>query len=197
VRADQIEMERRIGLLERAIAERGWSLQLANALGREFGCEPRTIRKYHRTLVERYVRELRGQDLDEARAEFLGRLRGHQRSALAAGKFSSLAAMLGMESRILGLERPVAVQVQVEHRAPLAELSDERIRQILDDLKPSYVGRGYPGQERAIEARKAAELKALSPPPGSNGSNGSGRSNGSGNGSAGTLLIPDEEEPSS
>lgn len=100
------ERYRRIALLERAIAEGGWSLQLKRALAAEFGVTPRTIESYKADLVAGYRKELDADEWETQRAEFLGRLRGHQRVALAQGKLGPLASMLGLESRIVGIDGP-------------------------------------------------------------------------------------------
>lgn len=50
--------------------------------------------------------ELSAQELEERRAEFLTRLRGHQRAALETSKLGPLAAMMTLEQRIVGLDQP-------------------------------------------------------------------------------------------
>ena len=88
----QEEKDRRISLLERAISERGWSLQIK-------------------------------------RAEFLGRLRGHQRAALGSGRLGPLASMLNLEARICGLDQADSGQgsgqVQVLLNVPGGVKSEE------------------------------------------------------------------------
>jgi hypothetical protein len=116
------ERYRRIGILERAISERGWSLQLERVMATEFSCSTRTIRRYRDDLVSCYRKELAGQDLEDARAEFLLRLRGHQRHALSSGRHGPLASMMGIELRVLGLDKGLAEiapsPVQVILRVP-------------------------------------------------------------------------------
>jgi len=101
------ERYRRIALLERAISERGWSMQLERVMASEFGVTPRTIRSYRAEMIAGYRQELEGQELEEARAEFLGRLRGHQRVALSSGRHGPLASMMNLEMRILGLDQAI------------------------------------------------------------------------------------------
>jgi len=115
------EKYRRVALLERAIAERGWSLQLCRAMAAEFGVTTRTVRSYREEIVKCYRKELEGQELDDTRAEFLVRLRGHQRTALTSGRHGPLASMMNLEARIVGLfegdgapdPRPVEVILRV------------------------------------------------------------------------------------
>ena len=100
------EYERRLALVEAAIAERGWSLRLCRALAHELGVTTRTVWKYKAAVVEGYRKELTADEFATQRAEFLGKLRGHQRVALAGGRFGPLASMLGLEAKIVGLDRP-------------------------------------------------------------------------------------------
>ena len=98
------ERYRRIAILERAISERGWSLQIKRAMASEFGVTVRTIDRYREDLISEYRRELAGEDYEHRRAEFLGRLRGHQRAALASGRLGPLASMMSLESKVVGLD---------------------------------------------------------------------------------------------
>ena len=138
------ERDRRLAVLERAIAERGWSLQLKRALAVEFGVTTRTMDRYKSDLVDEYREELEGEPLEARRAEFVGRLRGHQRTCLATGRMGPLAAMLALESRITGADIPpqpkVEDQIGALTRAQLLEelASDlslaelERLRKLKD-----------------------------------------------------------------
>ena len=101
------ERYRRIALLERAISERGWSLQLERAMAAEFGVATRTIRSYREEIVKCYRKELEGRELEDTRAEFLVRLRGHQRTALTSGRHGPLASMMSLEMRVLGLDQAI------------------------------------------------------------------------------------------
>ena len=74
------ERYRRIALLERAIAERGWSLQLKRAMAAEFGVTQRTIDNYKADLVDCYRKQLEGDEWEAQRA--------------------------GLESRIVGVDGP-------------------------------------------------------------------------------------------
>jgi hypothetical protein len=107
----KIERYRRIALLERAIAETGWSLQLKRALAAEFGVTTRTIEHYKAEMIAGYQKEMDEADWEAQRADFIGRLRGHQRVALAQGKLGPLAAMLNLESRIIGVDLPSGGEV--------------------------------------------------------------------------------------
>jgi hypothetical protein len=101
----QEEKMRRISILERAISERGWSLQIKRAMANEFGVTTRTIDRYREELIQGYRQEMSEDELDFKRAEFIGRLRGHQRAALGSGRLGPLASMLNLEARISGLEQ--------------------------------------------------------------------------------------------
>lgn len=119
------ERYRRISVLEQAIAERGWSLQLKRAVAREFGVTTRTVDRYKAELIRVYRRELEGDELEAQRADFIGRLRGHQRACLSTGRMGPLASMMSLEARILGVEAPVEVgsssPVEVVLRMPVSD----------------------------------------------------------------------------
>jgi len=123
------EKERRLAIVEQAIAKAGWSLQLERSLAREFGVTTRTIRSYRREVVKGYRQELTEEEMESQRAEFVGRLRGHQRLALETGRLGPLASMMGLESRILGIAREDAEatssSVEVVLRVP--EYADARL----------------------------------------------------------------------
>lgn len=99
------EKDRRLAIVEQAIGKAGWSLQLERSLAREFGVTTRTIRNYRREVEDGYRVELSAEDAAAQRAGFVGRLRGHQRVALEQGRLGPLASMMGLESRVLGLDR--------------------------------------------------------------------------------------------
>tara|TARA_R110000824_G_scaffold86623_5_gene214241 strand:- start:347 stop:748 length:402 start_codon:yes stop_codon:yes gene_type:complete len=123
------EKERRLAIVEQAISRAGWSLQLERSLAREFGVTTRTIRSYRREVVKGYRQELTEEEMETQRAEFVGRLRGHQRLALESGRLGPLASMMGLESRILGISREdveaTASSVEVVLRVP--EYVDARL----------------------------------------------------------------------
>lgn len=125
----QEEKDRRISLLERAISERGWSLQIKRAMAHEFGVTTRTIDRYREELINGYQQELSEDELEFKRAEFLGRLRGHQRAALGSGRLGPLASMLNLEARICGLDQADSGQgsgqVQVLLNVPGGVKSEE------------------------------------------------------------------------
>ena len=100
------EKQRRLAIVERTISDRGWSIQVRRALAAQFGVSSSTIDNYRRELILTMRDELSAQELEERRAEFLTRLRGHQRAALETSKLGPLAAMMTLEQRIVGLDQP-------------------------------------------------------------------------------------------
>lgn len=130
------ERYRRIAILERAISERGWSLQIKRAMANEFGVTVRTIDRYRDDLINEYRRELEGESYEQRRAEFLGRLRGHQRSALSTGRLGPLAAMMGLEAKICALDTPNAIP-EAETDSNLSR--DELVERLAVELSPEMV----------------------------------------------------------
>jgi hypothetical protein len=81
-----MEREERIRAVKDAIEAQGWSSSLEAALAVQIGTSTRTIRTYKLEVAKRIAsRAAAFDDLDprEARAEFLDRLRSHQRRAAA------------------------------------------------------------------------------------------------------------------
>jgi hypothetical protein len=134
----KVERDRRVAVLERAIAERGWSLQLKRAMAGEFGVSPRTIDRYRDELVAGYRKELDGEELDFRRAEFLGRLRGHQRTCLATGRMGPLSSMLNLEARITGADVPMQPRLEDQ----VGSLTrDQLLADLANDLTPGEIAK--------------------------------------------------------
>ena len=116
------ELIRRLAVVQKTIGDRGWSLMVQRALAAEFGVSHQTISNYRRRLIDGMRVELDERTREEKQAEFLERLQGHQRAALAAGRLGPLAAMMNLESKIVGVETPVGADlggsVEVVLRVP-------------------------------------------------------------------------------
>ena len=106
------EKQRRLAVVERTISDRGWSLQIKRSLAAEFAVSTSTIDNYRRELILSMRDELAADELAERRAEFVARLRGHQRAALTAARLGPLAAMMNLEARITGVDAPAAVDAR-------------------------------------------------------------------------------------
>ena len=100
------ELVRRLAIVQKTIGDRGWSLMVQRALAAEFGVHMDTIGNYRRRLIDGMKIELDERSREEKQAEFIERLQGHQRAALAAGRLGPLAAMMNLESKIVGVEVP-------------------------------------------------------------------------------------------
>jgi len=100
------ELVRRMAVVQKTIGDRGWSLMVQRALAAEFGVHMDTIGNYRRRLIDGMKIELDERSREEKSAEFVERLQGHQRAALAAGRLGPLAAMMNLESKIVGVEVP-------------------------------------------------------------------------------------------
>jgi len=100
------ELVRRLAIVQKTIGDRGWSLMVQRALAAEFGVSGQTIQNYRRRLIDGMKIELDERSREEKQAEFIERLQGHQRAALAAGRLGPLAAMMNLESKIVGVEVP-------------------------------------------------------------------------------------------
>jgi predicted DNA-binding transcriptional regulator YafY len=124
--ADGAEVRRRLRAVEMRMHADGWSVNVAYELAEEFGCSPRTVYRYRARVLDELAEGLRGQDIEEERAEFVRRLQGHQRAALRAGRFGPLSAMLSIEAKVRGLDRPTEAQKQVIEAISPADLAERR-----------------------------------------------------------------------
>jgi len=100
------ERYRRLAVVEKAIGEQGWSLDLKRRLRKQFGVSRRTIDSYKADVIAGYRKQLTEEEWETQRSAFIGKLRGAQRVALEAGKLGPLASMLALEGRILGVDSP-------------------------------------------------------------------------------------------
>lgn len=100
------EVVRRLAVVQKTIGDRGWSLMVQRALAAEFGVSLQTISNYRKRLIDGMKIELDERTREEKQAEFIERLQGHQRAALAAGRMGPLAAMMNLEAKIVGVEAP-------------------------------------------------------------------------------------------
>jgi hypothetical protein len=130
------EVLRRMAAVQRAIGERGWSLQIKRALARELGVHPETIDVYRRKLIAGMKIELDERSRGEKQAEFLERLQGHQRAALASGRLGPLAAMMNIEAKIVGIDSPPA-EAEADGIAGLSQ--DELLDKLAADLTPEML----------------------------------------------------------
>jgi transposase len=98
------EARRQQDAVERAMLEHGWSPRIARALAERLGVSKRTVYRI-KARVEADIREgLGSRDRETEHADFLMRLRQHQAAARNAMAFGPLSSMMGVESRVLGLD---------------------------------------------------------------------------------------------
>jgi len=124
--ADKREIRRRLSIVERSMTEIGWSVRLAEQLAEQLGVSKRTIYRYRSEVLEELANAYRGADVEEERSEFVVRLHAHQRAALKAGKFGPLAAMMSIEAKVRGLDKPTQAQKLVIAALSPDELAEKR-----------------------------------------------------------------------
>ena len=104
-RPTQKERKRRLDLVERTMAEAGWSGRIVRALAAQIGVDERSIYRYRDEVLSDIEKAYRGIDRDKMRAEFVSRLRDHQSHARSLGRMGALSGMMGIEARVLGIDR--------------------------------------------------------------------------------------------
>jgi hypothetical protein len=127
-------MRRKLDLVEKAMAEAGWSTRLANQLADKLGVSKRTIYQYRVMVMEDLAEAFHSEDPRHDRAEFLSRLRGYQAKAARKGAFGSLASMMNVEARVLGVENAPKSADDGDEMTP-----EELVGWLADKLGPDAV----------------------------------------------------------
>ena len=117
-RASADEMERRLLRVEDVLRERGWSMRIECDLAQELGVARQAVRAYKLQALARLKAAATIPDLEERRQGFLLALQEHIDLATRDGKHGPAASMLGLQSRLLGLDQPQQVDVSVTIIAP-------------------------------------------------------------------------------
>ena len=128
------EHRKRLEIVQRTMEEFGWSPRIRRKLEDKWGCSDRTIYEYRKQVLTEMAEGYDHVDFAERRAEFLDRLHMHQRSALKAGRFGPLSGMMGIEARVIGVDKPVLEAEMDDVPLPTAQqLADQITPEMLDE----------------------------------------------------------------
>ena len=127
---DAGSLRRRLDLVERTMAEVGWSGRIARALADQMGVSKRSVYKYRRQVMADLAEAYKSEDPRHDRAEFLSRLRSFQTKAAAKGAFGSLASMMNVEARVLGIEKMASAVGGADEYRPLTDDEKARIAEL-------------------------------------------------------------------
>ena len=130
------EKKRRLDLVERTMTEAGWSGRIVRVLASQLDVDVRTIYRYRDEVLDDIEKAYRGINRSRARAEFISRLRDHQAHARGIGSMGSVSGMMGIEARVLGIDRPLE-EVDAEDHANLSR--DELLDRLASELDPEMV----------------------------------------------------------
>ena len=130
------EKKRRLDLVERTMTEAGWSGRIVRALASQLDVDQRTIYRYRDEVLDDIENAYRGIDRSRARAEFVSRLRDHQAHARGIGSMGSVSGMMGIEARVLGIDRPLE-EPDAEDHSNLSR--DELLDRLASELDPDMV----------------------------------------------------------
>lgn len=108
------EYRDRLSIVQRAMEEFGWSPRVKYKLAAQFGVSVRTVYEMRRKVLDEMVDDYQDVDFFARRAEFLNRLSMHQRSAANKSAFGPLSSMLGIEAKVVGLDKPADAQERTE-----------------------------------------------------------------------------------
>ena len=135
-RPTQKERKRRLDLVERTMTEAGWSGRVVRALAAQLDVDQRTIYRYRDEVLDDIEKAYRGIDRSRARAEFISRLRDHQAHARSLGSMGSVSGMMGIEARVLGIDRPLE-ETDADDHSNLSR--DELLDRLASELDPEMV----------------------------------------------------------
>ncbi len=130
------ERRRRLDLVERTMTEAGWSGRVVRALAAQLDVDQRTIYRYRDEVLDDIEKAYGGIDRSRARAEFVSRLRDHQAHARSIGSMGSVSGMMGIEARVLGIDRPLE-DVDAEDHSNLSR--DELLDRLASELDPEMI----------------------------------------------------------
>lgn len=120
--------EQRIAQMDKALRTLGWSTQLGQALARQWNIHPRYVYHVRMRALDR-MRQDEDLDLPTRRAAFLAEVREVRRRAMDEGKFGPATACLKMEGQVMGVFRPLELDIQVN---PQAQKSDEELAALVN-----------------------------------------------------------------
>ncbi len=103
---DAVTLRRHLDLVERTMTEVGWSGRVVRTLADQLGVSKRTIYRYRANVMKDLAAAYKSKDIEHDRALFLSKLQAHQARVTTAGAYGSLASMLNIEARVLGIDRP-------------------------------------------------------------------------------------------
>ena len=103
---DAGSLRHHLNRVEQTMAEVGWSGRIVHDLMDELGVSKRTIYRYRATVMKDLAAAYKSKDIEHDRAAFLSKLQAHQARVTTAGAYGSLASMLNIEARVLGIDRP-------------------------------------------------------------------------------------------
>ena len=103
------ERAKRLDIVEQAMRAEGWSGALLRRLQRQLGVTERTVHRLRKDVLEEIAKGYRGPTREQERAEFIDRLRDHQRAARDAGKFGPIGSMMAIEAKVRGFDQNAGV----------------------------------------------------------------------------------------
>lgn len=141
------ETEGRIAQIDKAIRSMGWTPALCMALARQWNISERAVYRLRTRTLDR-MREAEDLDLPTRRAQFLAEVREVRRKALDAGRFGPATACLKMEGQVMGVFRPLELDVVVN---PQAQKTDAELAELVKVEAARLEGK--PGRGQVIEAK--------------------------------------------
>jgi len=134
LRADKITMRKRIMLLERVIAQRGWNYSIQKELADNWGVTDRYVRMLKEVWIKKRSSRF-SEYAENSREEILLQLNETYAKALADKKYGPAATTLRIKAELLGL-----MQTKIELSTPkplqyadLSGMSPEQLRALAEE----------------------------------------------------------------
>ena len=128
-----------MSVVERTIAERGWSPRIVRELADRYDVDDRSVYLWRRRVLEEIAESHRGIDRELARAEYLIRVQDHAHAARDAGSFGPVASLLRIEGNVTGVLVD-GTSAREEEAAP-ADIDSviERLRELPDTVRRKLI----------------------------------------------------------
>jgi len=140
--------QRAVGLdqVEAVLMAGKWSRVVQRELAKRHGVTRRTIQVWRARVEQQWRDAAKLEDIDAARAGWLARCRLGQNVALQRNDLRAYVALLGVESRVLGIESPTRVQLSgnIDVTAhPERQLTDEQLDAEIERLEAERAGKVF------------------------------------------------------
>lgn len=162
----------RVAIVEKAVRERGWNMEVMNDLAKQMGVDPMTVRRYWNRSRNWTRRTMNAEDVTTWRAQQVQLVDQAARKAFAEGRYNDVAALVKVAASIVGTVAPTKMEqtttVSVQHSAAIGRVSAMTVDELRTLTGPVFDAYSEPVDDSPSEP-VAAALVPLRVGPGSAG----------------------------